>query len=161
VLFCGECGAALEGASPPLPAVVPPAPVAERRVVSVLFVDLFGFTAASEGRDAEETRKLLSRYFQLARTLVGRYGGTVEKFIGDGAKRLNPGTQTLIWAGVVRARQHSRGHTQALRDVGAAVADRRHRRRARQRPLPHAVGGADGGVRRRACGGGVLQVEPL
>jgi class 3 adenylate cyclase len=57
--------------------------VAERRVVSVLFVDLVGFTAASEGRDAEETRELLSRYFELARTLVGRYGGTVEKFIGD------------------------------------------------------------------------------
>src|SRR5206468_9430564 len=55
----------------------------ERRVVSVLFVDLVGFTAASEGRDAEETRDLLSRYFELARTLIGRYGGTVEKFIGD------------------------------------------------------------------------------
>ena len=58
-------------------------PLAERRLVTVLFADLVGFTAASEGRDAEETRDLLSRYFDLARTLIERYGGTVEKFIGD------------------------------------------------------------------------------
>ncbi len=51
--------------------------------MSVLFADLVGFTAWSESRDAEETRDLLSRYFELARTLIGRYGGTVEKFIGD------------------------------------------------------------------------------
>ena len=37
----------------------------------------------AEGRDAEETRELLSRYFELARDVIGRYGGTVEKFIGD------------------------------------------------------------------------------
>ncbi|MGZ4398982.1 MAG: AAA family ATPase, partial [Gaiellaceae bacterium] len=58
-------------------------PVAERRVVSVLFADLVGFTTWSEARDAEEARELLSRYFDLARTLIDRYGGTVEKFIGD------------------------------------------------------------------------------
>jgi class 3 adenylate cyclase/tetratricopeptide (TPR) repeat protein len=65
------------------PVVTAGAPVAERRLVSVLFADLVGFTAASEARDAEETRELLSRYFDLARTLIERYGGTVEKFIGD------------------------------------------------------------------------------
>ena len=42
-----------------------------------------GFTTLAEGRDAEDTRELLSRYFDLARDVVGRYGGTVEKFIGD------------------------------------------------------------------------------
>jgi class 3 adenylate cyclase len=51
--------------------------------VSVLFADLVGFTALAEGKDAEETRDLLSRYFDLAREVIGRYGGTVEKFIGD------------------------------------------------------------------------------
>jgi class 3 adenylate cyclase/tetratricopeptide (TPR) repeat protein len=51
--------------------------------VSVLFADLVGFTSLSEARDAEEVRELLSRYFELARTVVERYGGTVEKFIGD------------------------------------------------------------------------------
>ena len=49
----------------------------------MLFVDLVGFTALSEDRDPEEVRELLSRYFDMARTLIARYGGTVEKFIGD------------------------------------------------------------------------------
>jgi class 3 adenylate cyclase len=51
--------------------------------VSVLFADLVGFTTLSESRDAEEVRELLSRYFELSRELIARYGGTVEKFIGD------------------------------------------------------------------------------
>jgi class 3 adenylate cyclase/tetratricopeptide (TPR) repeat protein len=78
--FCGECGSRLEDEAA-VPAPSPPA--AERRLVSVLFADLVGFTAASEDRDAEETRELLSRYFDTCRTLIERYGGTVEKFIGD------------------------------------------------------------------------------
>jgi class 3 adenylate cyclase/tetratricopeptide (TPR) repeat protein len=82
--FCGECGASL-GAARPVPAREQSA---ERRLVSVLFVDLVGFTAASEGRDAEETRELLTRYFELARTTVERYGGVVEKFIGDAVMAL-------------------------------------------------------------------------
>ena len=49
----------------------------------MLFADLVGFTTVSEGRDAEDTRELLSRYFDTARSIVERYGGTVEKFIGD------------------------------------------------------------------------------
>ncbi len=58
-------------------------PTAERRLVSVLFADLVGFTALSEDRDPEETRELLSSYFALAREVISRHGGTVEKFIGD------------------------------------------------------------------------------
>jgi class 3 adenylate cyclase/tetratricopeptide (TPR) repeat protein len=53
------------------------------RLVSVLFVDLVGFTALSESRDAADVRELLGRYFDSARTIVERYGGTIEKFIGD------------------------------------------------------------------------------
>jgi class 3 adenylate cyclase/tetratricopeptide (TPR) repeat protein len=75
--FCSQCGAPLTTA----PAVA--APVAERRRTSVLFGDLVGFTSLTEARDAEEVRELLSRYFGEARTVVQRYGGTVEKFIGD------------------------------------------------------------------------------
>ena len=56
---------------------------AERRVCSVLFCDLVGFTPLSESRDPEEVRELLTRYFETARTVIGRYGGVVEKFIGD------------------------------------------------------------------------------
>ena len=51
--------------------------------MSVLFADLVGFTSLSEQRDAEDVRELLSRYFETARTVIGRYGGSIEKFIGD------------------------------------------------------------------------------
>ncbi len=56
---------------------------AERRHVTVLFADLVGFTPLSDQRDAEDVRELLSGYFTTARTIIGRYGGAVEKFIGD------------------------------------------------------------------------------
>ena len=84
--FCGDCGAPLEVGAVSLVATAPAAaaaPVAERRLVSVLFADLVGFTTASEARDAEDTRELLTRYFDSSRQIVERYGGTVEKFIGD------------------------------------------------------------------------------
>jgi class 3 adenylate cyclase len=83
--FCGECGAPLVVGAAAI-VTLPPAreaPTAERRLVSVLFADLVGFTTLSESRDAEDTRELLSRYFETARTVAERYGGTVEKFIGD------------------------------------------------------------------------------
>jgi class 3 adenylate cyclase/tetratricopeptide (TPR) repeat protein len=83
--FCNQCGVALGGdaiARAPIPAHQS-VPVAERRHVSVLFADLVGFTALSESRDAEQTRELLSAYFGIARTVIDRYGGTIEKFIGD------------------------------------------------------------------------------
>ncbi len=97
VKFCGECGTPLSASSSssapavgsyganvadtaPAPAA---GPVSERRVCSVLFCDLVGFTPWSEARDPEEVRELLSRYFDIARTVIGRYGGVVEKFIGD------------------------------------------------------------------------------
>jgi class 3 adenylate cyclase len=70
-------------ASAPAAASNPAEPIAERRLVSVLFVDLVGFTSASEQRDAEDTRELQSRYFDLAREAVDRHGGVIEKFIGD------------------------------------------------------------------------------
>jgi class 3 adenylate cyclase len=79
--FCDVCGHELGAATASAPGQ--PERVAERRLVSVLFADLVGFTALSESRDAEEVRELLSRYFETCRRLVERYGGTVEKFIGD------------------------------------------------------------------------------
>src|SRR5436190_15505797 len=79
--YCGTCGARLKLEDPaPGPA---PAPVAERRLVSVLFADLVGFTTLSEHRDPEDVRELLSRYFDRCRVVIERFGGIVEKFIGD------------------------------------------------------------------------------
>ena len=52
-------------------------------MVSVLFVDLVSYTALSEARTPEDVRELLGRYFDTARTVVDRYGGAIEKFIGD------------------------------------------------------------------------------
>jgi class 3 adenylate cyclase/tetratricopeptide (TPR) repeat protein len=86
--FCPECAtplvagglAAGTGAPVVRPAV---APTSERRLVTVLFADLVGFTPFAEQRDAEEVRETLSRYFEMARETIERYGGTVEKFIGD------------------------------------------------------------------------------
>jgi class 3 adenylate cyclase/tetratricopeptide (TPR) repeat protein len=80
--FCGECGSPLTAAAPPA-APATDGPAAERRHVSVLFADLVGFTKASEQRDAEDTRELLSAYFDTCKRLIALYGGTVEKFIGD------------------------------------------------------------------------------
>ena len=93
--FCSECGTTLAPgaatvAAPPVPAPSPavaPPPQGgsgpELRHVSVLFCDLVGFTPLAEKRDPEEVRELLSGYFELARAIVARYGGIVEKFIGD------------------------------------------------------------------------------
>ncbi len=85
--FCGDCGAPLgvgvDGGPGARAPAADSAALAERRVCSVLFCDLVGFTPLSEARDPEEVRELLSRYFDLARTVIGRYGGVVEKFIGD------------------------------------------------------------------------------
>jgi class 3 adenylate cyclase/tetratricopeptide (TPR) repeat protein len=60
----------------------------ERKVVTALFVDLVGFTARSEQLDPEDVRALLSPYYVRLRTELERFGGTVEKFIGDAVMAL-------------------------------------------------------------------------
>jgi class 3 adenylate cyclase/tetratricopeptide (TPR) repeat protein len=72
--FCKSCGSSLAGA---------PAPVSERKVVTSLFCDLVGFTAASEAADPEDVDRVLEGYFRLARAQIESHGGVVEKFIGD------------------------------------------------------------------------------
>ena len=70
--FCLACGAALEGEARQ-----------ERKVVSVLFVDLVGFTSQSDQRDPEDVRDLLQTYHGAARRAIESFGGNLEKFIGD------------------------------------------------------------------------------
>jgi class 3 adenylate cyclase/tetratricopeptide (TPR) repeat protein len=97
-----------------LPADVSPSAVAERRLVSVLFTDLVGFTTLSETRDSEEVRELLSRYFDTCRTLIARYGGTVEKFIGDAVM--------AVWGAPVATEDDAERAVRAAMDLTAAVA---------------------------------------
>ena len=117
--FCGDCGAPLAeapaeaasaAASPP-PAE---APVAERRLVSVLFADLVGFTTLSESRDAEEVRQILSRYFDTCRRLISLYGGTVEKFIGDAVM--------AVWGTPTATEDDAERAVRAALDLVAAVS---------------------------------------
>ena len=58
-------------------------PLGERRQVTVLFADLSGYTRLSQDRDAEETHALLGQYFEVADGIIERYGGHVDKHIGD------------------------------------------------------------------------------
>jgi class 3 adenylate cyclase/tetratricopeptide (TPR) repeat protein len=89
--------------------------VVELRIVSVLFADLVGFTTLSEVRDPEEVRELLSRYFDVCRELVERYGGTVEKFIGDAVM--------AVWGAPVAQEDDAERAVRAALDLVEAVAE--------------------------------------
>jgi class 3 adenylate cyclase/tetratricopeptide (TPR) repeat protein len=73
--FCSECATPLKAA--------PITQAEERKVVSILFVDLVGFTARSHDLDPEDIHAVLAPYHRLLKTEIERFGGTVEKFIGD------------------------------------------------------------------------------
>jgi class 3 adenylate cyclase/tetratricopeptide (TPR) repeat protein len=73
--FCSACGAALEEVGSETAEV--------RKTVTVLFADVTGSTALGERLDPEAARKVMARYFEAARSILERHGGTVEKFIGD------------------------------------------------------------------------------
>ena len=73
--FCLNCGGPLQPAGP--------AGAEERKVVTILFCDLVGFTARSDQADPEDVRAALRPYHARVRTEIERFGGTVEKFIGD------------------------------------------------------------------------------
>jgi class 3 adenylate cyclase len=72
--FCNACGAALTETTPS---------GEERRLVSVLFVDLVGFTSRSEKLDPEDVRAFLVPYYERVRAELESHGGRVEKFVGD------------------------------------------------------------------------------
>ena len=110
VRFCGECGSPLVEEQQAAPA----ASVSERRLVSVLFADLVGFTPLSESRDPEEVRDLLSRYFDTCRRQIELYGGTVEKFIGDAVM--------AVWGTPVAQEDDAERAVRAALELVAAVA---------------------------------------
>ncbi len=128
--FCGSCGASLSGTEPPQsaasaqsegePVAIRPndgangGRVAERRHVSILFADLVSFTALSDGRDPEEVQELLARYFEVCRAVITRYGGTVEKFIGDAVM--------AMWGAPVAHEDDAERAVRAAVELVAAVA---------------------------------------
>src|ERR671911_130120 len=77
--FCLGCATAL--------AVAPPKRE-ERKIVTVLFTDLVGFTARAERLDPEAVRAFIAPYHSRLRLELERFGGTVEKFIGDAVMAL-------------------------------------------------------------------------
>ncbi len=103
------------GTTPSAAAGPNPEPVAERRVCSVLFCDVVGFTPLSESRDPEAVRELLSEYFAVARTVVNRYGGVVEKFIGDAVM--------AVWGAPAATEGDAERAVRAALDLVAAVAE--------------------------------------
>ncbi|MFY9933807.1 MAG: adenylate/guanylate cyclase domain-containing protein, partial [Streptosporangiaceae bacterium] len=132
--FCPSCGHALAVAgagsaagpaagpaslttasAPQTPALAGPSGAAERRVCSVLFCDVVGFTPLAEARDPEAVRELLSRYFEVARTVIGRYGGVVEKFIGDAVM--------AVWGTPAATEEDAERAVRAGLDLVAAVAE--------------------------------------
>ena len=72
--FCPSCGARLQA---------PVELASERRIVTIVFADLVGFTALCEQFDPEDIDTALRAFFQMARAAIEHFGGTVEKFIGD------------------------------------------------------------------------------
>lgn len=71
--FCSRCGTAIDA----------PSTETERRIVTVLFADLTGFTALSEGLDPEQVKRIIDRAIARLSLIVERYGGRVDKVIGD------------------------------------------------------------------------------
>ncbi|MBV9817503.1 MAG: AAA family ATPase, partial [Solirubrobacterales bacterium] len=131
--FCLQCGAAIppltgRGAPPEMEAAPGAAaeesearlsssvfdlPAIERRLVSVLFADLAGFTAFSESRDAEDVRQLVATYFVAARRIVAAYGGTIRKYEGDGVM--------AVWGAPVAREDDAERAVRAALDLVAAV----------------------------------------
>ncbi|HEU4675912.1 MAG TPA: adenylate/guanylate cyclase domain-containing protein [Motilibacteraceae bacterium] len=80
----------------------------------MLFADLVGFTPLSAARDPEEVRELLSRYFEVARSVIERHGGAVEKFIGDAVM--------AVWGTPVASEQDPERAVRAALELVDAVA---------------------------------------
>jgi adenylate cyclase len=91
--FCPKCGASFEAAAAPPSAAISPAVTpraeasaraeADRRLVTVLFADVSGFTSLSERLDPEDVRAFQNDLFTMLAEVIEQYGGFVEKFVGD------------------------------------------------------------------------------
>ena len=122
--FCMNCGNPL-GAGAPAPAAPPPAgdaPPEERRQVTVLFADLSGYTAVSERMDPESVKALVDRALGRLVQEVKRFGGTVDKFIGDNVMALW-GAPVAHEDDAERAVRAALGMQAAMGEVNAGLPD--------------------------------------
>jgi class 3 adenylate cyclase len=130
-----EAGAAAASASPrSSPATEPrPQDTAERRRLTVMFIDLVGSTALSTRLDPEDLRGVINTYHRCATGLVEGHGGFVAKYMGDGV---------LGYLGYPRAHEHDA--EQAVRAAPATVEARPKLATASDPPLQVRVGIATG-----------------
>ena len=137
--FCGRCGASLATTT---------APSEERKVVSVLFCDLVGFTARSERADPEDVRAILRTYHERLKKEIERFGGTVEKFIGDAVMAVF-GAPTAHEDDAERAVRAGLRILEAIAELNEGDHDTQHREVGRQR-----MRGKRAGCIRCACSRG-------
>lgn len=117
--FCFTCGTGLvsDAQTPATSSAPAPRPVddaGERRLVSVVFADLVGFTTFSEHRDPEDVRAMLTHYYEQCREIIGRYGGTTDKFIGDAVMG--------VWGAVAAHEDDAERATRAALELVGMVA---------------------------------------
>src|ERR1039457_2447353 len=120
--FCANCGSPVSSVPTPSSALARSASgptggaggvVCARRLWSVLFVGLVGFTPLAEQRDPESVRELLTQYFDRAQRIIESYGGTIEKFIGDAVM--------AVWGAPVANEDDAERAVRAGLDVVASV----------------------------------------
>ena len=90
-------------------------PSVERRLLSVLFADLAGFTSLSESRDAEEVRQIVSAYYAAAQRITAAYGGTIRQYVGDGV--------LAVWGAPLPREDDAERAVRAALDLVAAVTN--------------------------------------
>src|SRR5438876_8132676 len=119
--FCGSCGAPL----------VAEAPREVRKTVTIVFCYVTGSTALGEHLDPESLRRVMGRYFDEARRVLERHGGTVEKFIGDAVMAVfgvpvlhEDDALRAVRAGSELKEAIARLNEQLERDYGVAIAVR-------------------------------------
>ncbi|HKP89295.1 MAG TPA: adenylate/guanylate cyclase domain-containing protein, partial [Thermoleophilaceae bacterium] len=137
--FCMECGASFEpaaepaapaspgfpspaAASPGFPSAAADAPPEERRQVTVLFADLSGYTAVSERMDPERVKALVENALRRLAEEVDRFGGTVDKFIGDNVMALF-GAPVAHEDDAERAVRAGLGMQQAMGEINEQLAE--------------------------------------
>ncbi len=134
--FCGQCGARVASATEPVSAATQSAPSrytpkhlaekilsnrsaleGERRVVTVLFADMAGFTAMAEKLDPEDVHRIVDHCFELIAAEVHRFEGTINQYTGDGVMALF-GAPIAHEDGPRRAVHAALGIQRALREYG-------------------------------------------